>query len=122
MKGLQLSSLAHTWIIDIDGTVLRHNGHKDSRDQVLNGVIEFWEKIPEKDFIILVSAREEIYLDSTLQLLQENRIRYDRVIFGVPRGERIMINDIKPTGMKTAYAINVERDCGLGDLKFTYSG
>ena len=28
----------------------------------------------------------------------------------MPMGERILINDIKPSGLKTAYAINKERD------------
>jgi hypothetical protein len=114
-----LSSLPHTWIIDIDGTILKHNGHKQGGDLLLDGVKEFWEKIPRDDFIILISARERFYVESTILFLRENCIRYDQIIFGVPIGERILVNDIKPSGLPTAHAVNVQRDKGLCFLSFS---
>jgi len=113
MIDLSLSSLPHTWIIDIDGTILKHNGHKGHGDQLLAGVREFWQRIPADDIIILMSARDESYAKATLDFLRNNGIRYDKVIFGLPKGERILINDIKPSGLETALAINVMRDKGL---------
>jgi len=35
------------------------------------------------------------------------------IIFGLPQGERILINDMKPSGLITAYAINKNRDEAL---------
>ena len=35
------------------------------------------------------------------------------MLTGMPTGERILINDIKPSGLRTALAINVKRDEGL---------
>jgi len=119
MISLSLSSLPHTWIIDIDGTILSHNGHKGHGDQLLAGVKEFWQSIPEGDTIILMSAREEFYADLTLDFLRSNGLRYNQVIFGLPKGERILINDIKPSGLDTALAINVRRDEGLDELVLT---
>lgn len=119
MIKLSLSALPHTWIVDIDGTILKHNGYKENSDQLLNGVREFWQRIPEKDTIILLSAREECHAEATLKFLHKSGIRYDQVIFGAPMGERILINDIKPSGLETAYALNVRRDEGLDELVLT---
>ena len=120
MIDISLSSLPHTWIIDIDGTILKHNGHKELGDQLLAGVKEFWQRIPVGDTIILMSARDELYAEATLRFLRSNSLRYDQVIFGLPKGERILINDIKPSGLETAYAINIRRDEGLHGLVVKY--
>jgi hypothetical protein len=119
MMHLSLSSLAHTWIIDIDGTILKHNGHKESGDFLLEGVREFWDRIPPNDVIVLMSAREQFYAEQTIAFLRQNGIRYDHVIFGLPTGERVLINDTKASGLTTAYAVNVERDRGLDQLSFS---
>ena len=42
--------------------------------------------------------------------LNENKIRYDEIIFNVPMGERIIVNDRKPSGLEMAVALNVDRD------------
>jgi hypothetical protein len=121
MIRLQLSSLSHTWIIDIDGTILKHNGYREGGDILLEGVRDFWGRIPQNDIVILISARELEYARSTIDFLRENGIRFDHVIFGAPKGERILLNDIKPNGLTTAYAVNLERNCGLNGLSFTCS-
>jgi hypothetical protein len=108
-----ISSLAHTWLIDIDGTVLRHNGHLNFNDEPLPGVVEFWKQIPQQDYIVLLSARPMDCMGVTLALLESHGIRYDRALFGVPTGERILINDCKPSGLATAIAVNISRDEGL---------
>jgi len=35
---------------------------------------------------------------------------------GVGRGPRVVVNDIKPDGMLTAYSVNLVRNLGLKDL------
>lgn len=108
---MQLSTLAHTWILDIDGTLLKHNGYKiDGRDSLLDGVKEFFAKIPANDKIILLTAREEKYIKNLKAFLKENGLRYDYLLCEIPMGERILINDKKPSGLKTAYAVNKNRD------------
>ena len=110
-KELLLSTLPHTWIFDIDGTLVKHNGYLTAEgDTFLDGAEEFLASIPEKDMIILVTARPSEFRDITEKFLLENKIRYDHIIFGAPFGERILINDSKPSGLKTAYAIERTRD------------
>lgn len=119
MSGLSISSLPHTWLIDVDGTVLRHNGHKMGGDELLPGVRELWASIPPEDVVVLLSARTQEEMPATLAFLRAEGIRFDHTLFGLPKGERIVINDCKPGGLNTAVAVNVARDAGLGGLTVT---
>lgn len=111
---LNLSILSHTWIFDIDGTLLKHNGYKvDGYDTLLDGVREFFATLPKDDMVILLTAREEHCIPQLKKFLESNSIRYNYIISNVPLGERILINDTKPSGLKTAYAINKKRDYAL---------
>lgn len=108
---LILSTLPKTWIFDLDGTLVKHNGYKlDGRDTLLPGAKEYLAGIPEEDKIILFTSRMEEYRELTLQFLRENAIRYDKILFDMPMGERIVINDRKPSGIDMAVALNVDRD------------
>ncbi|MFB2983277.1 hypothetical protein [Microseira sp. BLCC-F43] len=117
MTELVLSCLPKTWLIDIDGVILKHNGYKQNGELLLPGVKEFWKQISQEDFIILLSARTEEMCEATLSLLDSHGLRHNVAIFGVPIGERICINDKKPSGLVTSYAVNLLRDVGLGCLK-----
>ena len=110
-KEIMLSNLPHTWIFDIDGTLVKHNGYLTAEgDTLLDGVAEFLATIPEKDMIILITARPSDFRDITEKFLRENNIRYDHIIFDAPVGERIVVNDNKPDGLLMAYAIERTRD------------
>lgn len=113
---LPLSALAHTWLIDLDGTVFRHNGHLDGDDVLLPGVQEFWAALPAADTVIVMSARSTQYRARTLAALDAHGLRYDHALFDLPHGERILLNDTKPRGLQTAVAVNLARDAGLGGL------
>ena len=111
MEEIKLSPLGHTWILDLDGTILKHNGHKtDGCDTLLDGAAAFLKRIPDGDMIVFLTSRTLEYKEQTERFLAESGIRYDRILFGAPPGERILINDKKPSGLCTAVAVNVERD------------
>ena len=115
---LELSSLAKTWILDVDGTIVKHNGYLiDGYDTLLDGVEEFIDKISPNDKVILLTARKEEYLENLKDFLEQNKIRYDYLLTDMPMGERILFNDAKPSGLKTAYAFNLPRNQGL-DIDF----
>ncbi len=116
-RTLTLSPLGHTWLIDLDGTVLRHNGYLTGDDGLLPGVEAFWAQIPAGDVIIILSAREDVDRDGSLQVLRRHGLRFDHVIFGLPFGERVVINDTKPSGLITALAVAVTRDEGLEGMR-----
>lgn len=106
-----LSSLGHTWILDLDGTIMKHNGYKlDGKDTFLPGALEFLHSIPDKDMIIFLTARKDEYREMTVKALENEGVRYDHIIFQAPYGERILVNDKKPGGLITGLAVNTRRD------------
>ncbi len=119
MTDIRLSLLPHTWLIDVDGTIVRHNGHKLEREELLEGVREFWSQIPDADVVVLLSARTQAEMGPTLDFLKQHGCRYDHVLFSLPVGERILVNDSKPGGLNTAMSINVKRDTGLSGFRIS---
>ena len=108
---LILSTLPKTWIFDLDGTLVKHNGYKeDGIDILLVDAKEYLAEIPPEDKIIIVTSRTEEYREMTIRFLGENGIRYDEILFNMPFGERILVNDRKPSGLDMAVAVNLNRD------------
>ena len=108
-----MSPLNKTWLLDVDGTILKHNGYKDGGDVVLPYVKEFFQRIDKNDRVVLLTARTGPYIKSLESFLTEQGLRFDTIIGDLPHGERILVNDKKMSGLKTAYAINKERDSAL---------
>lgn len=108
---LVLSTLPKTWIFDLDGTLVKHNGYKiDGYDTLLEGAAEYIAGISNEDYIILLTSRTDEYKEMTLSFLKENAIRYDEIHFNMPIGERIVVNDRKPSGIDMSIAMNMNRD------------
>ncbi len=108
---LILSTLPKTWIFDLDGTILKHNGYKlDGVDTLLEGAKAYLDGIPVEDKIVIFTSRTEEYRQQTLDFLREQGIRYDEILFEMPMGERIVVNDRKPSGLNMAVALNMDRD------------
>ena len=94
---LNLSTLSKTWIFDLDGTLVKHNGYKlDGMDTLLEGVI--------------LTSRTEEYREATIAFLRRYSVRYDEILFNMPMGERIVVNDRKPSGLDMAVAMNIDRN------------
>ncbi len=108
---IEMTALPKTWILDLDGTIVKHNGYRiDGTDSLLDGVDNLLSQIKENDMVIFVTSRKRDYKEMTERFLDEHGIRYDQIIYGAPYGERILVNDRKPSGLDMAYAINTKRD------------
>lgn len=110
-----------TILCDIDGTLLFHKKNLSSmireKPIVLDGVVEKLLEWREKDYyIILTTARPEGSRSETIRQLNEVGIFYDQLVMGLTVGPRVVINDRKPSGLETAHAICLERDCGIGEI------
>ena len=114
--------LTHTWRIDLDGTIVKHNYYlSNNKDLFLKGVRVFLKKIPKNDVIIFLTSRKKKFKKSTISFLLKNKVRFNSIIFDLPFGERILMNDIKPKNkLKTAMSINLIRDCGLSKFQIIY--
>lgn len=111
-----------TLIIDIDGLIcehqpLRQNTREISQLKLLAGTPEKFEEWDKKGYrIILITGRRESMRKATEKQLANCGIFYDQLIMGIGGGARVLINDEKPDGTKTAFAINVPRNTGLKDI------
>lgn len=113
MAELVLSPLKKTWFIDLDGTVLIHNSDvSKNEDQVILTSLEFLKTI-EDDHIVFTTSRSQKHKKKTESFLRLNNIKFDFIIYDLPYGERILVNDNKSSGLTTAYAIALERNAGI---------
>lgn len=108
---IKMSALAKTWILDLDGTIVKHNGYQsDGEDSLLEGAMEFFEQIKKEDMVIFLTSRKLEYKKMTEDYLKKMGIRFDMIIYEAPYGERILINDRKPSGLDMAYGFNTDRN------------
>lgn len=138
--------LDKTWFVDLDGTVLKHRtndeidsfinkyGKKSHLEEVpLVDRIRFFRNLPKSSSIIITTARLEHQREHTLRTLDHLKIPYNNIIFNIPSGPRVVVNDIKPpltVGNKhyldTAYALNVDRNVNPvgkseeSDIEYSY--
>lgn len=107
-----------TYFLDFDGTIVYHKCHKQEEDIVLPGTIDFFTNtVRESDFVIITTARDESHKNRIKKFMKSSGFKCDLVICGISSGERILINDKKPDGTKTAFSLNLQRDKGLSTIK-----
>jgi ribonucleotide monophosphatase NagD (HAD superfamily) len=110
-----------TLIIDIDGVLLKHQGTLSktliNKPEELPGSVDTINKWESQGYnIILLSGRKHSMRKKTIEQLEKIGIVYDQLIMGIGGGIRILINDQKPDGTKTAYAISLPRDNGISKI------
>jgi len=111
-----------TIICDIDGTLVKHNKPSIIATNLyipslLEGTLDKineWERNGYN--IILLTGRKESMRKVTENQLTQLGIYYDQLIMGVGGGPRYLINDYKPDGTESAFAINVERNKGIKNI------
>ena len=75
-KSLKLSDFRKTWIFDIDGTVLKHNGYKEKKEVLLEGVKEFFENnIHQNDYVLFLTHRSKENSNDTESFFKSNGIK-----------------------------------------------
>ena len=111
----------YTIFLDIDGCLIEHIGNATEQlinpnPKLLPNVLEKlneWER--EVHQIILTSGRRESMRNKTEQDLEKLGVFYDKLIMGC-NVKRVLINDIKCSDDKTAFAINIPRNEGLSSV------
>ena len=108
----------HTYFVDIDGTILKYRKfetYETTKAEPIKSTINFLiDKAKEGHMIILTTARPEYLHDHTITELHENGVPYNKIIMGIERGPRYIINDMDPNkSEKRAISINLTRDEGI---------
>lgn len=108
-----------TLFIDLDGTLVHHNYTPFEVDDVfLPGAIAFLQEAKKSDcYCVLTTNRSHLAAEKTLHRLRsEFDFEFDRTLFDLPVGIRVLINDTKDTEVR-AIAIPVQRNVGLVGIK-----
>ena len=107
-----------TYFVDIDGTIFRYRKfetYETSAAEVVPSTLEFLQtKNEEGHMIVLTTARPDWLYTHTVNELKVNKVPFHRLIMGIERGPRYLINDMDPNKPgDRAIAINIERDGGI---------
>jgi len=121
---MNINNFPKTIFCDIDGVILQHDAYlgESECDDVSSLLLpcvykKFKEWIKNGNMIILTTGRKESLRKQTIRQLEEEGIVYDMLIMGLPRGQRVVINDFKPNSdAATAIAINLPRNEGMKNV------
>ena len=107
-----------TIFCDIDGTIFKYRKfetYKTSEAEPIQSTVNYLkQQYDAGNMIVLTTARPDHLLNHTIQELESNSVPYHRLIMGIERGPRYLINDMDPAKEgERAIAINLIRDKGI---------
>ena len=108
----------NTYFCDIDGTIFKYRKFETytttQAEPIETTVDQINEWYDEGHQIVLTTARPEELREHTLVELTNAYVPYDKLIMGIERGQRYLINDMDPNKPgERAIAINLKRDEGI---------
>jgi hypothetical protein len=103
-----------TWFLDFDGTIVYQKSYLEEEDYILPTTIDFFTNVVrDNDFVIITTGREKHHEERIEKFMRSFGLKCDMIICGLPTGVRVLVNDMKPDGTKTAYSYNLVRDDGM---------
>jgi uncharacterized HAD superfamily protein len=108
----------NTYFVDIDGTIFvyrKFETYETTTAEVIKSTKQFLQqRRDEGHMIVLTTARPDWLYNHTVNELKVNNIPFDRLVMGIERGPRYLINDMDPNNPgERAIAINLERNGGI---------
>lgn len=122
IKFIPIAERPKTIFIDLDGVIFKQGDtwpgvlKSDDEAQPNPGVrdrLTLWHMQGHR--IVITTARPSAYRYRTERQLEAHGLLFHEVIYDLPTGQRILINDAKPeaAAVPMAIAVNLERDAGL---------
>jgi len=111
-----------TVFCDLDGCVFKHHGDiaeiLTNPCELLPGAREAFKQWAYKGYtVILTTGRPESLRQLTEQQIREAGLYCHHLIMDLPRGQRVVINDMKPGRKgKMAACVNIERNRGMENV------
>jgi hypothetical protein len=108
----------NTIFCDIDGTIFvyrKFETYTQTKPEVIPSTLKYLKEQSELGHMIVLTTARPQYLEvHTIKELIEAEVPYDKLIMGIERGPRYLINDLDPNkeGLR-AFAINLIRDKGF---------
>ena len=108
----------NTYFCDIDGTIFKYRKFETytttQAEPIETTVDQINEWYDEGHQIVLTTASPEELREHTIEELELSNVPYDKLIMGIERGPRYLINDMDPNKPgERAIAINLKRDEGI---------
>ena len=108
-----------TIFCDIVGTLFHYrkfSTYKISKPEIIVKNVNCINRAYDKGHhIVLTTARPEYLRFHTMKELNEAGIQYHKLIMGIARGTRLLINDNEDKNINRAHAINVTRNTDFTD-------
>lgn len=111
-----------TVFCDIDGTIFKYRKFeelKTTKPELTPGALSKLKKWKRDGcMIVFTTARPEEYRNHTVKELLLMEVPWDKLVMGIERGARYLINDMDPAKPRHARAIafSLRRDAGLEDV------
>jgi hypothetical protein len=102
-----------TVFVDLDGVVVIHNYNPVStKDELISGAAAALVllKNTHNCFMVLTTSRKEEHCLNVLNELKAMGFEFDKHLFEMPTGPRIIINDYKHIDQLKALSYNIERN------------
>ena len=120
----QTDHAAHikTVFCDLDGCVFKHHGDiaeiLTNPCELLPGAREAFKRWGHGGYtVIITTGRPESMRSLTERQIRDAGLYYHHLIMDLPRGQRVVINDVKPgRKAKTAACVNIERNKGMENV------
>ena len=108
----------NTIFCDIDGTIFKYRKFETyttlDAEPIPSAVNYLKEQNEKGHMIILTTARPEYLFEHTVWELETHSVPYHKLVMGIERGPRYLINDMDPENEgKRAIAMNLIRDQGF---------
>ena len=108
----------NTYFCDIDGTIFKYRKFETYESTEVEPIKTTVDKLnewySEGHQIVLTTARPKSLKNHTIKELKKSNVSFDKLIMGIERGPRYLINDMDPNKPgERAISINLERDKGL---------
>lgn len=113
-----MSDKKNTIFCDIDGTIFKYRKfgtYEETLPEVIPSTLNYLNEERQKgSFIVLTTARPDMMHSYTMKELIRCKVPFDRLITGIGRGTRYLINDMDPEKPgDRAVSINLIRDQGF---------
>ena len=115
-----------TVFCDIDGTIFKYRKFeeiKTTKPELTPGALgqlKRWKR--DGCMIVFTTARPEELRNHTVKELLLNDVPWDKLVMGIERGARYLINDMDPAKPRHARAVaySIKRDEGLKKIVVQY--
>ena len=111
-----------TVFCDLDGTIWEQGdpceiAKPGYQPKMILGSIDKIREWDSKGFkVILTTGRKESLREVTIKQLAYAGVVYDQLVMGIGGGSRVLINDLRANGDKSAFVFQPKRNEGIGGI------